>query len=379
MNQELSSVRYPALPPTIQKSSEPESFNKSSTKYLFEEAIHYPSWSLFLWNGFRLPGQSEPYRTCNKWSVLGCLNSHLHHGKGNYFRPYKKSCCRPSCSVCVEPWANREANRATRRYVTRIKQKGGKPSHVVFSPPPCSVSWDFKTMDSEFKKISKEVGMTGASVIFHPARFDDQKLNPYPSPHFHTIAYGWFDGKKIAKVADEKGWTVKKIRTIKNEGEIFATIKYLLSHAGIRQKVIETKKGTKQLRTSHTVRWLGDVSYRKLKVEKEEKEERVCPECQSELQRLRLKDGLSLLDRPPPPERLLGFYHCDVFEAVDTFEKSYHYDNFWKEIKSESKMEREALLEFSVTGKKTSYYCQRLEGFFKENKKKRLDTDYCAS
>jgi len=310
-------MRYPALSPSIALlNSEPKNNKTSSTKYVFEEAIHHPSWSVFSWNGFRLPGQSEPYRTCSKWSIRGCLNSHLHNGKGNYIQPYKKNCSRSCCRVCAEAWANREANRATRRHAKRIKVLGGKASHVIFSPPPCAVSWDYETIDGEFKKIGKEVGMTGASVIFHPARFHDKKMIPYASPHFHTVAYGWFDGNKIAKIAKEKGWTIKKIRTIKDEGEIFATIKYLLSHAGIRQKVIETKKGKKQLRTSHTVRWLGDVSYRKLKVEKEEKEDRVCPECKFELQRLRLKEGLSLLDRPPPPNELLGFCHCDAFEVA---------------------------------------------------------------
>jgi len=63
-------------------------------------------------------------------------------------------------------------------------------------------SWgNFKTIDNEFKKIAKEVGMIGASVVFHPARFHDKKMLPYASPHFHTIAYGWFDGRIIAKIA----------------------------------------------------------------------------------------------------------------------------------------------------------------------------------
>ena len=204
-------VRYPALAPSIATlNSNVEVTKLTSTKHIFEDAIHHPSWSVFSWDKFRLPGQSEPYRTCNKWSVLGCLKSQLHKGKGNYFQSYKKNCYRPSCSECVEPWANRESNRATRRHVKRMKVLGGKPSHVVFSPPPGSDSWDFKTIDEEFKKIAKAIGMTGASVIFHPARFHDKKMTPYSSPHFHTVAYGWFDGAKIAKVAKEKGWMIKK-------------------------------------------------------------------------------------------------------------------------------------------------------------------------
>ena len=364
MKQEISTVGYPALPPSILEKSRSKHSGKSNTEFLFEEAINHESWKKFSWNGFKLPGQGDPYRTCGKWSILGCLNTHLHKGQGNYFQPYMKNCSRSSCSECVESWANREANRSVRRHSKRIKVLGGKASHVTFSPPLWAKSWDFKRMDTEFKKISKQVGMTGASVIFHPARFDKEKKFPRAEPHFHAVAYGWFNGEMIAKISREQGWVVKKIRTIKSEGEIFATIKYLLSHAGLKQKIIETKNGTKQLRTNHTVRWLGDVSYRKLKVEKEEKEERVCPECQFELKRLRLRDGLSLLDRPPPPKELLGFHHCNAFEVVNTIEKSYHYDDDWQEVKDESRMEKEAIQESSITGKKTSYYCQRLEEFF---------------
>ena len=237
----LDSIGYPALTPTMPlkktnlsmidpKETSKIKSNKSSTNHIFEDAICHPSWSVFSWDGFHLPGQSEPYRTCGQWGVTGCLNSHLHKKHDVYLNAYQKNCSRSVCCMCVESWANKESNRAVRRHVKRMKSLGGKPSHVVFSPPPNSISWDFKTIDKEFKKISKKIGVTGASVIFHPARFHNEKMVPYASPHFHTIAYGWFDGNVISEIAKSSGWTVKKIRTIKNEGEIFATIKYLLSH-----------------------------------------------------------------------------------------------------------------------------------------------------
>ena len=50
-------MRYPALPPSIALlNSEPKNNKTSSTKYVFEEAIHHPSWSVFSWDGF-----SDPY------------------------------------------------------------------------------------------------------------------------------------------------------------------------------------------------------------------------------------------------------------------------------------------------------------------------------
>lgn len=369
------SIRYPVLPQSIAGQAlrpqivdvpeDLEKFDRSSTRYILDEAIKSDDWKKFQWNGFRLVGQDLPYATCGYWSVRGCLNKHKHDGKGNYFEPYKKSCNRPSCSVCIESWANGEANRATKRHATRIRLLGGKASHVIFSPPAELLKLDYKELQKQFRKLAKKFGVTGNCEVMHPARFSTKKMVPFASPHFHGIAYGWFDFDQSKIINSETGWVIKKIRTIKDEGEIFSITKYILTHAGIRQKIVKYKSGKTGVRTMHTVKWTGDISYRKLKVEKEPRKEHNCPECNDELQRLQLKEGIIGLDRPPPPSKLLGFSGYDGFELVKTFDKSKYYDDNWNVVKLEEDKKREALLEASITGKKTSYYCQRIEKFFR--------------
>ena len=61
-------------------------------------------------------------------------------------------------------------------------------------------------------------------------------------------------------------WTIKNLGDLETDKDIFTCTRYLLSHAGV-------KKGT------HTVRYLGDISYRKLKVEKESNIPH-CPYCE---------------------------------------------------------------------------------------------------
>jgi len=59
----------------------------------------------------------------------------------------------------------------------------------------------------------------------------------------------------------------------KNKGfrdSTFATFYYLLSHAGIK-------------RHNHALVWFGDLSYSKLKVEKEDIERNICPYCHDKL------------------------------------------------------------------------------------------------
>lgn len=362
-----SAYRYPVLPQTIlpyeKNRARDEDFDKSSTRYILDEAIKSPEWKNFSWHGFRLVGQGEPYATCGKWGVKGCLNSHLHNGQGNYFEPYQKFCGRPSCSSCIEAWSNQEANRATKRHARRIEVLGGKASHVIFSPPDSMIGEDYKKIESEFRKIAKRVGVTGNCEVFHPARFDGKKMIPIPSPHFHGVSYGWFSGEEISKINKESGWVVKKIRTLQNEGDIFALIKYLLSHAGLHQRLITLKSGKKSMRTQHTVKWTGDVSYRKLKVEKEAKEPKNCPGCNEELVRLVLKEGFLVFQTIPPPNNFVGFSHFNGFELVKTFDKTTYYNENWTKVRLEESDEIEAKLEASVTGKKTSYFCQRLESF----------------
>ena len=77
----------------------------------------------------------------------------------------------------------------------------------------------------------------------------------------------------------------------------------MLSHAGVRSR-------------THAIRYLGDISYRKLKVEKEPFEHN-CPYCDLPLRIFRIK-----LDEnhKPPPIDYVGLWDSDCFEAIDPYD-----------------------------------------------------------
>jgi len=87
----------------------------------------------------------------------------------------------------------------------------------------------------------------------------------YYSPHFHVIGFGWIEN--TVENYQKNGWVVK------NKGfrdSTFATFYYQLSHAGIKKQ-------------NHTLVWFGNLSYSKLKVEKEEIERNICSYCHAKL------------------------------------------------------------------------------------------------
>ena len=129
------------------------------------------------------------------------------------------------------------------------------------------------------------------------------------SPHFHLIVYG-----KVTNTTEfynkSGGWFIKNKGDLKTEIDIFNCVRYMLSHAGI-------KKG------SHSIRYLGDISYRKLKVEKEPPSNQ-CPYCELPLTVFRIVP--STKSRPPPlfttnekGKRVgfVGLYDPSCFEIVE--------------------------------------------------------------
>ena len=79
------------------------------------------------------------------------------------------------------------------------------------------------------------------------------------------IGFGWVEC--VVENHQRNGWVVK------NKGareSTFATFYYLLSHAGIKKH-------------NHSLTWFGDLSYSKLKIEKEELESNLCPYCGAKL------------------------------------------------------------------------------------------------
>ena len=121
---------------------------------------------------------------------------------------------------------------------------------------------------------------------------------PYVSPHFHLIVYG-----KVTNTTEfynKTKWLIKNKGDLGSEIAVFNCTRYLLSHAGVR-------KGT------HAVRWFGEVSYRKLKIEKEPFSHN-CPYCELPLRIFRLK--MDQKSKPPPID-FVGLWESECFEAID--------------------------------------------------------------
>jgi hypothetical protein len=140
-------------------------------------------------------------------------------------------------------------------------------------------------MKKEVYRILKEVGAIGGASIFHPFRYNVIELMWFYSPHFHIVGFGWIDGTQ--ELYNKEGWIVK------NKGireSVFGTFHYQLSHCGI-------KKGV------HSLVWFGDLSYSKLKMEKEP-ETNVCPICNAKLRPIYY---YGLLGAPPPE------CECEIF------------------------------------------------------------------
>lgn len=240
-------------------------------------------------DGWKLPATKQKKEDCGKWSFKGCLNVEAHkHSeyKGKIFvKTFQKSCFRASCALCVKKWAGRESNKATRRIEKYSSLSKKLAKHIIVSVPHWHYHLSYKELKKIVYHISKEVGVLGGAMIFHPFRFDKTQRIWFYSPHFHIIGFGWIEGTK--ELYNKQRWIVK------NKGvreSIFGTVHYLLSHCGVKEG-------------SHSLVWFGDLSYSKLKMEKEP-ETNVCPVCNAKLRPIYY---YGLLGAPPPE------CECEIF------------------------------------------------------------------
>lgn len=263
----------------------------ASKRSEFFDQIHEESnWFTIHHDGWHLPSTGSEREDCGKWLTKGCLNVSAHSksdfpGKA-FIKTFQKSCYRADCPVCYKKWMARESNKATRRIEKYEKLSDEPAKHIIISPP----SWLHSTPIRELKqiayKILKKVNCKGGTLIYHPFRYDKGIKNWYFAPHFHAIGFGWLSC--IEEIYNKDGWIVK------NKGlrdSVFATFYYQLSHAGIK-------------RGYHTLTWFGDLSYSKLKVEKEPNPD-ICPLCSN---KLRPVFHYGLFGWTPPPET-----HCEIF------------------------------------------------------------------
>jgi len=168
--------------------------------------------------------------------------------------------------------------------------------HIVLSPPPERAAMMFYAdLKKWLDNVLKIANIKTAAVIFHPFRFEDrEKVIPKISPHFHLLVYG-----KVTNTIEfhnKAGWTITNLGDLETDTDIFRCARYLLSHAGVR-------KGT------HAVRYLGDISYRKLKVSKEPKIH-VCPHCELPLTIFFIKNSPK---SKKPPINYVGLWEKSNF------------------------------------------------------------------
>jgi len=241
----------------------------SKRSEIFDQLHESSNWYTIEQDGWHLPATKDAHDWCGKWSTMGCLNVKAHknteaHGKG-FVKTFQRSCYRAVCEICYKKWMARESNKATKRIEKYEKMSKENAKHIIISVPSWLYHKSKKELAKESYKILKDVGCVGGTAIFHPFRYKKDLKMWYYSPHFHVIGFGWIEN--TVENYYKNGWIVK------NKGfrdSTFATVYYQLSHAGIKKH-------------NHTLVWFGDLSYSKLKVEKEEIEANICPYCHDKL------------------------------------------------------------------------------------------------
>ena len=310
MNQKLS---YPALTQSnLERTSNFENYVKASraTKPIIDEQenIHRGKtyWSSAYFDGYVLPaqGQAKPY--CKKWISWGCNNTKQHPNGKHYAQHEQKTCKTAHCPKCHVSWINRQASRTTRRCMKFLENKNYNFKHIVLSPPQERAK--HMSVDDLKKWLAfacKVANIKTCAVFFHPFRFhDNEKVQPYVSPHFHLLVYGRITN--TTEFYNKTRWLIKNKGELKRDIDIFNCVRYLLSHAGV-------KKGTQ------VVRYLGDISYRKLKVEKDP-QRHVCPYCELPLTIFFIKDSPKSLK---PPLNHVGLWESSNFEPYYPNDKSH--------------------------------------------------------
>lgn len=298
---------YPAL--TQSNFENPNNFKNyvksaRATKVIVDEQgnIHKGEtyWNRAYFDGFVLPaqGQAKPY--CKKWVSWGCNNLKQHPKNKHYAEHEQKTCKIAHCPLCFESWINRQANRSTRRFSKFAQNKKFNFRHIVLSPPPERAKhMSYDDLKKWLSQVLKIANIETCAVVFHPFRFQDrEKIQPYDSPHFHLIVYGKLTN--TTEFYNKTRWLIKNKGDLKKDVDIFNCVRYLLSHAGVRKK-------------THVIRYLGDISYRKLKVEKEPQNHH-CPYCNLPLTIFSI--NFHAKHRPPPID-YVGLWDSSCFSPVE--------------------------------------------------------------
>lgn len=274
--------------------------NKPVNQYFhdieFEQGQRVLEWAL--------PGHGQSYLQCGSVFISGCDNFYEHSNHKGKAEMLKRSCKRLECPTCYESASSHRALTSLTRFATFFRQKQplekylrglvheyrhsrtkevkkliindleqfcavkSKPVKHIVASPPQTATWAekkaFLSNRSYAYKVLKLAGSTGGLVIPHPYRLKCEKCGHHPipdhkrtcpkcgherfiwyfSPHFHCLGFGWI--KNTKQNYGVNGWIVKNLG-IRNS--IYATVQYLLSHAGIAKRVL-------------TITWFGELGTR---------------------------------------------------------------------------------------------------------------------
>jgi len=299
--------------------------SKPSDPDYFEEHQFMTNWYVASQEGWHLPGTKEAHDWCGLWQTRGCLNVEGHKDSAYknkiFVKQYQRSCYRPDCKTCFKKWIGRQSNRSTGRIDEFARRSGMRAKHILLSVSNWDYYKDYKELKKKAFEILKSIHCLGGTIIFHPFRFNKKLRIFYFAPHFHVIGFAIIIG--IAETFGKYGWFIKDLGFREST---FQSLYYLLSHCGI-------KKGF------HSVTWFGDLSYSKLKLEKEP-ETNICPVCNKKLVQI-YYDGMHPV---VPPDKIFE-------DFVDPFD--------WYEVKSIPKGELTRMERYEYSLQKELYVANR--------------------
>jgi hypothetical protein len=274
-----------------------------NTRDWVSESKFLTNWLYVEHEGWKLPTTLEPHDWCGLWKTMGCNRTDLHEklGKGRltYVKQFRRSCYRASCKSCFTNWIARQANVSTRRIEAFEKKSKQKSIHLILAVPVLQRNTPIKILRQRMSHILKIGNIYGASVIFHPFKFDKVERRWYSSPHFHLVGFG--KSSDIKNAFGRYSWYVKEAG---ERESVFQTFCYLLSHCGI-------KKGYQ------SVTWFGSLSYSKLKVEKEPRITK-CPLCNGEFEEIYYEEPIHPII--PPDKHFEGAVEGEGWHTVFTVE-----------------------------------------------------------
>jgi len=223
-----------------------------------------------------------------------------------------------------------------------------RASHVSVSFPESMYDDKPEDLMKLVKSVMFRTGIIGAVMVWHPFRFDKADgWKPSVSPHVHMVAFGWVDD--VHQAFEEYGLVVRKHTTLKTDGDYFATVKYILTHAGVRDR-------------RHSVTYWGALSYSKLTVYREAPEPERCPHCEGILVDGKIPDDKMpyLTGIPPPFEINEGTLTDYPVEASTFYDRCFYRIGTWDVITmDDAKIDRlEARLEDVTLAKPHRDYLQ---------------------